>query len=140
MNQTQSAENSRYDLHNLQFAKLEYQKQLEIQKRQKEADMNLEGLLEGIFQIRVPDYIIQELMTDQDEVFVDHEGKTPVKVLTDKTATGQKDQKDSANNNMEDYQNTLGEMQMIQNMRISENGSGMLMRGSSKYRHSVNVS
>ena len=73
-------------------------------------------------------------MTDQEEIFVDHEGKTPVKVLTDK-AIGQKE---SAT--LEEYNNTLGEMQMIQNMRISENGSGMLMRGSSKYRHSVNVS
>ena len=45
-------------------------------------------------------------------------------------------------NTMEDYQQSLGEMQMIQNMRISENGSGLHLRGSmNKFnRSSMNMS
>ena len=43
---------------NSEAARLEYVKQVERSKKQKEVDMNLDSLLEGIFQIRVPDYII----------------------------------------------------------------------------------
>ena len=82
----------RLDKLNSEEAHMEYLKQLERSKKQKEVEMNLDSLLEGIFQIRVPDHIIQELTAETGDVFVDDDGrKTPMKVLTDKTATHQKE-------------------------------------------------
>lgn len=45
--------------------------------------MNLDSLLAGIFQIRVPEHIMQELMAEQGEEIVEDEKNTPIKVLTD---------------------------------------------------------
>ena len=116
---------------------MEYQKSLEQHKKQKEIEMNLDGLLDGIFQIRMPDYLIHELVqttADSDEnIYVNHDGKPPVKLLISDSATASgagtaafATNNDSSNpmgrnednqvpkaTVMEDYQQSLGEMQMI---------------------------
>ena len=68
--------------------------------------MNLDRLLEGIYQIRVPDHIIHELMVDFDVsqhemVVAEPAPMTDQSSLTDKKTAA------------DDYKQSLGEMQMI---------------------------
>lgn len=68
--------------------------------------MNLDRLLEGIYQIRVPDHIIHELMVDLDVSAHQLVVPEPAPMTDQSSLTDKKNMAD-------DYKQSLGEMQMI---------------------------